>query len=118
MTKASRIPTAARHAVRQRDLVRCARCGSNATVGQWHHRRSRWVRDEHTHHPCNGLWLCADCHSWCHHNPTEAKASGWIVSRYVAEPGSVPVHHGVWGWVLLECNSDFTFTDRRPDALD
>ncbi len=66
----------------------------------WHHRRSKSVRDTLTHSPCNGVWMCRTCHGWVHHNPTEAQVNGWIVSRY-DDPREVPVTHALWGRVTL-----------------
>jgi hypothetical protein len=44
------IPTASREAVKSRDTGRCVRCWGVGS--EWHHRRSRSVRDEHRHCPC------------------------------------------------------------------
>lgn len=72
-----------------------------ALAGQWHHRRSRRVRDKFRHSPCNGLWLCLDCHAWVHAHPLLARQSGWIVSQHESDPSSVPVVHALWGRVRL-----------------
>jgi 5-methylcytosine-specific restriction protein A len=87
----SAIPAKSRNLVRERAHHRCERCLSPAPRGEWHHRRGRSVVDGHTHCPCNGVWLCRTCHSWAHTNPTEARKAGWIVSRWVAVPGTVPI---------------------------
>lgn len=100
---ASRIPELSRMAVRNRDFRRCVRCGMGLEEGQWHHRRGRAVVDVHQHCPCNGINLCLDCHAWVHARPIEARVKGWIVSRYVAEPGGIPVSSQQHGWVLLDC---------------
>lgn len=97
---ADSIPMASRIAVRDRELRRCARCGGPTAAGQWHHRRSRSVKDNWTHDPVNGLWLSARCHQWVHANPLEARRFGWIVSRYVTYPGDQPVRM-YFGWVFL-----------------
>lgn len=86
----SAIPTKSRDLVRARAHHRCERCLCPAPNGQWHHRRSRRVVNEHTHCPCNGVWLCRTCHQWVHAHPTEAKKEGWIVSQWVIRPGQVP----------------------------
>jgi hypothetical protein len=49
------------------------------------------VHDEHTHCTCNGVWLCATCHQQVHHAPEQAQQSGFIVSRFETEPGTVPL---------------------------
>lgn len=100
--KATPIPALSRVRVRARDFFRCVRCGSPtpAMAGHWHHRRSRSIRDDHTHMPCNGVWLCGTCHEWVHKNPFEARATGLIVSRY-AIPCETPLYAQQHGWVLL-----------------
>lgn len=30
--------------------------------------------------------LCYECHDWCHNNPAEARAEGWMESRYSRTP--------------------------------
>lgn len=94
----STIPTKSRDLVKARAHHRCERCEAPAYNGDWHHRRTRSVDDEHQHCPCNGVWLCRTCHRWAHDHPDEARRSGWIVSRWVNEPGTIPVHRrfGLW----------------------
>ena len=58
---------------------------------QYHHRRSRSVRDEHTHCPCNGVYLCLADHQMVTDFPQWARERGLVVSRYVDLPASVPV---------------------------
>lgn len=111
MSKATPIPPAARAEVKGREMGRCLRCGAPAPNGHWHHRRSRSRRDQHTHCPCNGVWLCGTCHEWVHQHPFEAKALGFIVSKYVDDPGVVPVR--TWfGNILNTCEGE------RLDAVD
>lgn len=100
--KATAIPERSRALVKSRDRFRCARCFMPAPAGHWHHRRSRSVPGEHQHCPCNGVWLCATCHSWAHQNPNAAQRFGFIVSRSVDEPASVPVLTPT-GWIVLDC---------------
>jgi hypothetical protein len=76
---------------------------------EWHHRRSRSVKDEHTNCPCNGIVLCGwgnhtGCHGWAHSNPAAARAGGLIVSRHVAVPGEVRIVTQQHGTVWLQCN--------------
>jgi 5-methylcytosine-specific restriction protein A len=105
---AGEIPTASRQQVRRRDGNRCFRCGAPTLHGEWHHRRSRSIRDEHTHHPCNGILLCGTCHRWVHAHPLLARISGWIVSRHTALPGDVAaVSHR--GSLFLKCDGMFTY---------
>ena len=83
---------------------------------EWHHRRSRSVRDDHTHCPCNGITLCgrgntSGDHGWAHTNAFEARAKGLIISKHDQRlPFEVPVltHNG---WVLLGCTGEVTPTD-------
>lgn len=104
--KATEIPLAARTAVLRRERFRCARCAIPSPSGHWHHRRSRSVRDEHTHHPCNGVLLCAVCHAWVHAHPEKARNEGWIVSRYT-DPGRIPFKTPT-GWVLPACDGTWS----------
>lgn len=103
------IPTRSRNLVRARDRFLCVRCG--CTGRHWHHRRSRAVHDEHEHCTCNGVWLCASCHSWVHTNPFLARTEGLIVSRY-QEPASVAMRT-VYGQVLPDCDGGFVYLDDR-----
>jgi hypothetical protein len=61
------------------------------------------VKDTHTHCPCNGVLLCRVCHSKTHAQPAESREVGLIVSRYVAEPGSVPALRWDAEQVTLDC---------------
>lgn len=95
------IPATSRYVVETREQGRCFRCGQPGT--DWHHRRGRAVKDDHTHCPCNGILLCRHCHSLTHDQPAESRQSGWIVSRYEAEPGEVSVLRADGVWVFLAC---------------
>lgn len=100
------IPSRARELVKRRTMGRCIRCGGPGS--EWHHRRTRSVRDGHRHCPCNGVWLCLTDHQWVHAHPFEAKAEGLIVSKYEAEPGLIPVS-AHFGELMLECNGKFNY---------
>lgn len=100
---ATSIPANSRRLVETRDAYHCVRCGIPTMAGQWHHRRSRSVRDEHQHCPCNGIWLCATCHKWVHEHPFEARGHGWIVSRHKL-PNAEPLQNMRFGWVMLTCS--------------
>lgn len=103
MSKATSIPEHSREQVKGREMGRCLRCGSPAPNGHWHHRRTRRRRNEHTHCACNGVWLCPGCHRWVHDHPFEAKAAGFIVSRYADEPGLFPIE-AFFGPTLSTCD--------------
>jgi|SRR6478735_2562965 len=109
MARATPIPDSARIAVETRDGG-CVRCG--APGGNFHHRRSRSVRDALTHSPGNAVILCGSgttlCHGWVHAHPAEARGSGWIVSRFIADPATEPVWTIRHGWVLLDHDGHFT----------
>lgn len=75
--------------MRARCQSRCERCGVPARYGHVHHRRTRSVRDLHTHCPCNLVLLCTDCHTWAHAHPLNARLSGFIVSAAETEPITV-----------------------------
>lgn len=102
---ADKIPEKSRLLVKTRDQHRCVRC-SSPQASEWHHRRSRSVRDDATHQPQNGVWLCLVCHAWAHAHPFEAKASGLIVSRH-SDPAVEPVEHALYGRVLLTENGGY-----------
>lgn len=91
----TQIPARARVAVRERHQGRCERCGGPGA--HWHHRKSRSVRGEHRHCICNGLWLCASCHTWAHANHDAAVEEGVIVPRWGEDPGdwSVLTYQGI-----------------------
>lgn len=110
--RATPIPTRSRALVIARARDRCERCGVLMTVGHWHHRRSRSVRDDHTHCPCNGVWLCRGDHEWVHAHPMEARQGGFILSRVTAIPAVEPVETP-WGMRLHSCDGTYkiTFSD-------
>jgi len=85
---ANPIPRSQRELVWERDRGQCGRCGMKAT--DWHHRRSRRVRDEHTHCACVGVALCRTCHDRVHAGPTVATETGFIVSMHEQRPWTVP----------------------------
>lgn len=99
--KGNPIPTRSREMLAARDRGSCFRCGLHGT--DWHHRRSRRVRDDHTHCPCNGITLCRACHDAVHARPADARDLGLIVPRDTTEPGRVAVK-GFMGWVTLRCD--------------
>lgn len=100
MAKTTPIPTASRNTVMQRDQ-RCVRCAAGGPM-HWHHRRSRRVRGEHQHCPCNGVLLCSPCHNRVHGSVAEARDSGLIVSSFIDEPATIPVK--TWrGWLTHDC---------------
>lgn len=107
---------AAREVVFGRSRYRCECCGGVAR--DFSHRRTRAVPGEHQNCPCSALAACRADHEWMHAHPEAARARGWHVSRYVDEPGSVPV----WlptrgGWFLLGCDGSMTRTE-APDDPD
>ena len=90
--------------VRSRARQRCERCLIPAPHGHLHHRRSRSVRDLHTHCPCNMVWLCGPCHVDVHGHPFNASRDGWIVSRHVTEPTALVVRPPFGGERVLCCD--------------
>jgi 5-methylcytosine-specific restriction protein A len=105
--KTTPIPQRSRDLVRSRERDRCARCQIPSPNGHWHHRRSRSVRDSHSHCPCNGVWLCSTCHTWAHSHPTEAREVGLILMRHQSPPGLSPFRTPT-GWVLPDCEGGWT----------
>jgi hypothetical protein len=62
------------------------------------------------------VWLCETCHiPWAHHHPFAARASGFIVARYVSEPGTVPIDT-CYGKVLFDCEGGYVFVSDDDDA--
>lgn len=100
----------AREIVFARAKDRCEVCGGRAT--DFSHRRTRSVKDEHTDSPENGLASCRACHAQMHRHPAEARRLGHHVSRYVPDPGKVPVHlKGAW-WMLSR-DGTMSLTDKE-----
>ena len=97
--------------VRERDLFRCARCGSAGSL-HVHHRRRRSQGGPDTF--ANLVTLCADCHSWVHGEPALARAEGWLCSKGT-DPAQVPVDHFAWPAdpVLLNADGTITFWGSR-----
>jgi hypothetical protein len=98
---ATPIPAESREIVFTREHGLCGRCAMPGT--EWHHRRSRRVRDAHQHCPCVGILLCNTCHRWAHAHPYEAMERGLIVSIYEKRPASVPSRRAD-GWWLTLCS--------------
>jgi hypothetical protein len=97
-----------------RDGYQCFRCGVEWTAGvpfECHHRlTARFGPDTLD----NRLTFCgrgnnlsdADgrvlCHGWVHHNGTEARDAGWIISIHDRrQPGQIPARHHQLGLVFL-----------------
>lgn len=76
---------------------RCARCGDALTDRiERHHRQRREVGGDRY---ANIVGLHPHCHAWVHAHPTEARASGLIVSSHAPDPAAVAVYlPGLTGW--------------------
>lgn len=96
------IPSLSRAALDARDGGVCCVCGSG-NGAHWHHRRSRRVRDAHTHCACVGLTLCRTCHTMVHSKPVWAYARGLLMSVHITEPWTIPVLTYA-GWVTMTCD--------------
>lgn len=96
------IPDAMRKLVRARDRSSCGRCG--ATGVELSHRRSRQVRDEHTHCLCNLVMSCSTCgHEIAHNQPHLSRREGWVVRKSgLLLPFQVPMLYRT-EWVMLTC---------------
>lgn len=67
----------------------CEKCGrALANSVERHHRQRRAIGGDRL---SNLLMLHSGCHKWITEHPEEARANGWIVSAYVADPSLVPV---------------------------
>lgn len=109
---ANPIPPESREAVEKRDGYRCVRCAGKGS--EWHHRRSRRVRDEYTHSPSNGVLLCSVCHRWAHANPVKAMRVGIILTQWEPDPESAPVR--TWrGWMTMKCDGRMHRTEVPKD---
>lgn len=99
---ANEIPTSQRAKVNKRDGRHCQRCGVGCMTGEIHHRRSRSVRDDHTHCLCNLVYLCPRCHKWVTEHPFEAYQSGLMVRR-AQDPMRFPFKRWDRAWALPFC---------------
>lgn len=99
---AEAIPEGSHLLVRTRARYKCERCGAGPGQGlDWHHRRSRRVKDKYTHDPSNGVLLCRTCHRWAHGaTKFEARRLGFMVSQWEGNPGTIPIRTAS-GWALL-----------------
>lgn len=104
------IPTKQRALVRERDRDQCGRCGRRGS--EFHHRRSRRVRDSHTHCSCVGILLCAECHRAVHASPAAAREKGFIVSMHEAQPWTVGFRKYDGTTVYPSCDGGLDYTPR------
>lgn len=98
----------------ERDEGRCVRCGA-ALSASWpgyshHHRQSRSVGPDR---PDNLIMLCGSgttgCHGYIHGHPAEARANGWIISKYVEDEdlADVPCTHHQLGQVTYDATGGY-----------
>lgn len=111
MGNSSALSPERRAVVEKRDRGLCVRCTGKGT--DFHHRRSRRVRDKHTHCSCNGIMLCRTCHKWAHSYPLDAQAEGYIVSQWQESPGFVRVRGWV-GWLEMDCVGEAEWKTKGP----
>lgn len=91
MSKGNPIPQSQRDALSLRSRGQCEHCGGRAT--DVHHRRSRAVRDDHTHCLCVLIHLCRTCHNRAHASAVVYRDLGLIVPRHVSDPWNTPFLH-------------------------
>lgn len=96
------IPEESRRLVEQRENMRCISCMARGY--EWHHRRSRRVREAHRHCACNGVLLCRSCHIAAHSHHESGRDRGLIVSQWVDEPFMVPVVDAMGRFWQLTCD--------------
>lgn len=102
----SQIPTAVRRAVDERDARRCVRCGM---AGREQHHRTR--RREAGHAISNLVLLCGSCHRHVHANPTEAKATGFIIPPWGEQTSlTMPVREFTGQWLLLDDDAGIAYS--------
>lgn len=105
MSRSKGFPEEVKTLALKRARFRCERCGVCPPT-DFHHRQPRGMGGvrgraaEVVNGVANCVPLCRSCHEWVERNRSEARESGWLVSRYV-DPREVPVW--VRGrWVILE----------------
>lgn len=117
---ANEIPTSKRQAVHKRDGRHCQRCGVGCMTGEIHHRRSRSVRDDHTHCLCNLVYLCNRCHRFLTEHPMDGYLTGWMVRRARA-PFGTPFKRWDRAWALPMCEGTYDTVgaeELMEDSLD
>lgn len=96
------IPPESRALVEQRENMRCISCMGRGS--EWHHRRSRRVREAHRHCACNGVLLCRSCHTAAHSHHESGRDRGLVVSQWVDEPFMVPIVDAMGRFWQLTCD--------------
>lgn len=76
----------------------CEKCGKECGPVQRHHRKRRREGGDSLE---NLLFVGRDCHAEIHAHPATSRKFGWIVSSYVADPGTVPVLWRSKEWVMF-----------------
>lgn len=119
-----------RDLVKQRDDWRCAVCGESVYDRQAsvHHRRNRasgGSSDPAVNRPSNLLLVCGTGSTGCHGDLTDnrqrdvALDAGWIVSTNSSdEPIQVPVHHALFGLVVLDDEGGWSPVPHVNGGLD
>lgn len=100
MSRRRRFPEAVAEAVTARAGGNCESWIEGVCIGKtehMHHRQLKSGGGKDT--PANVIHICQPCHTHIHAEPNFAKEHGWIVSRYVDDPASVPVSR--WGHMTL-----------------
>lgn len=106
---ASDFPPAARRAIAERDLERCARCGRPLGPGANAHHRKLRSRGG-VGNIANGVLLCGSgttgCHGWAHREIAKATEHGYVVSRW-GDERDVPML--TWrGWITVDDEGGYT----------
>ena len=119
-SNSNEIPEEARLLLMGRDHGLCVVCGLGGSDA--HHRRSRRVRDEHTHCLCNLVTLCRTDHSWAHLTANREQVKvGLVVSQWEPVPRRAPLltHDAQWWqplctgqWIRVEME----YVERQPDG--
>lgn len=78
--KDKELDTLCRRLIWHRDQGHCQRCRVSQRL-QWCHIHTRAIKSMRWR-PENSLLLCAGCHLWWHHHPTEAVA--WFTEAFPA----------------------------------
>lgn len=123
MSHAGDFSPAARAAILERSMGRCAGCGTTTGLTIQHRRARRMGGTSNTAigHPANGIALCGSgttgCHGWTEAHPTAAALLGWRLEPG-DDPTDVPYWDHVWdSWRCASADGSHAHIDAPRPAL-